>query len=256
MRFAVGYQLAETPAEASFVELVRDYRDHVAEVYFPWGDLASGRAALTSRRGCVNGSGQRQLEEDLRRLREMGVALDLLFNANCYGHLAVSEHLENQVGSIMAHLAEILDGPVETVTTTSLTVARTIRRHFPGVEIRASVNMRIGTVPGMQYVAGLFDSYCVQRDYNRDLPHLARLKKWADANGKKLTMLANSGCLAFCSGQTFHDNLVAHEALIDETRNLPGWTPTVCWHLLRQRENWPILLQATWIRPEDPMALR
>ena len=249
MKFAIGYQLAEEGDE-SIVEVIGDYRDHVAEVYFPWADMASGRAALTSRRGHMDWPGQQRMEHDLKALRDVGVRLDLLFNANCYGGLAVSEHLQNQVISVLDHLADLV-GQVDIVTTTSLAVARTVKRYDPAIEVRASVNMRIGTVQGMQYVAGLFDSYHVQRDCNRDLTHLRMLKDWADANGKRLVMLANSGCLAFCSGQTFHDNMVAHETQIDETRNIPGWTPMVCWHLTKDRANWPAILQATWVRPED-----
>lgn len=249
MKFAVGYQLAEQDEE-SFVSIVRDYREHIAEVYFPWGQMASGRASLTNRRGYVDWDGQRRMETDLRELVEMGISLDLLFNANCYGQHAVSEYLENQVLSVLGHLQDVCGG-VQTVTTTSLAVARTVKHNAPDIEVRASVNMRIGTVQGMQYVQGLFDGYYVQRDFNRDLQRIGDLKEWADAHGKKLYPLVNSGCLAFCSGQTFHDNLVAHEQEINETRNIPGWTPMVCWNLLKDRANWPILLQATWIRPED-----
>ncbi|MCX7048470.1 MAG: hypothetical protein NTX50_23665 [Candidatus Sumerlaeota bacterium] len=249
MKFAVGYQLAE-PGEELFVEMVRDHLGDVAEVYFPWDSMPSGRAALTERRGYIDWSAQVRIEDDLRALRQMGVRLNLLFNANCYGERAVSQFLENQVASVLEHLERVA-GRIDTVTTASLAVARTVKRHFPTVEVRASVNMRIGTVQGMSYVAGLFDSYCVQRDFNRDLKRLAELKEWADGSGKKLEILANSGCLAFCSGQTFHDNLVAHEKDIDETVNIHDWTPMVCWNLLRDRAHWPVILQATWIRPED-----
>ena len=48
-------------------------------------------------------------------------------------------------------------------------------------KMRASVNMRVGTIQGMQYLAHLFDGYYVQRDHNRDITHLAELKEWADA---------------------------------------------------------------------------
>jgi len=78
-----------------------------------------------------------------------------------------------------------------------------------------------------------------------------KLKKWARQNGKRLVMLANSGCLRYCPGQVFHDNMVAHEREIDETANIPNWTPHICWNLYRDRKNWPATLQATWIRPED-----
>lgn len=249
MKFAVGYQLAEADEEP-FVHVVRDYADRIAEVYFPWADMPSGRAALLTRRGHTDWSGQRRLERDLLAFREMGLKLNVLFNAACYGRHAVSEHLANQVISVLEHLDEVAGG-VDVVTTTSPAVARTVKRHFAGVPVRASVNMRIGTVRGMEYVAGLFDSFCVQREYNRDLTHLNDLKAWADANGKGLTMLANSGCLADCSGQTFHDNMVAHEADIDEAAPMPHFTPHVCANWFADRSHWPTILANTWVRPED-----
>jgi collagenase-like PrtC family protease len=249
MKFSVGYQLADE-GEEPFAEMVKDYLPHVAEVYFPWADLPSGRAALAVRRGYTDWNAQRRMEEDLLVLRRMGAKLDLLLNANCYGGLAASRHLQNQVASVLEHLGGLVGG-VDAVTTASLAVARTVKQFFGKTEVRASVNMRIGTVHGMRYVADLFDGYCVQREFNRDLAHLAELKEWAGANRKRIHLLANSGCLAFCSGQTFHDNMVAHEKEIDETLNVPGWTPHVCWNLLKDRANWPAVLQATWIRPED-----
>ena len=177
MKFAVGYQLAEGEEEP-FVDIVRGFREHIDEVYFPWADMPSGRAPLNTRRGYTDWSAQAHLEHELTALKQMGVRLDLLFNANCYGRLAASQYLENQVISLLDYLGDLLGG-VDIVTTTSLAVARTVKRNFPQVDVRASVNMRIGTVKGMQYVAGLFDSFQVQRDYNRDLEHLAELKEWA-----------------------------------------------------------------------------
>ena len=249
MKFSVGYQLPDEHEEP-LVDLVSDYREHVAEVYFAWAGMPSGRANLTERRGYVDWTGQRRLEADLAALRQMGVRLNLLLNANCYGGLAVSQYLKNQVASLLDHLGDLAGG-VDAVTTASPAVAAMVKEHSPQVEVRASVNMRIGTVDGMAYVAHLFDGYCVQREHNRDLAHLARLRQWADREGKRLTLLANSGCLPHCSGQTFHDNLVAHEREVDETLNVPGWSPTVCRGFLRDRSHWPVLLRSTWIRPED-----
>jgi len=249
VQFAVGYQLA-APDEAPFSDLVARYREHLAEVYFPWGDLPSGRAPLTKRRGYVDWSGQQRLEDDLVTLRAMGLRLDLLFNANCYGGEAVSQHLQNQVISILDYLGELVGG-VETVTTTSPAIAWVLKREFPQVEVRASVNMRIGTVRGMEYLAHLFDGYYVQRDNQRNLDYVRELKQWADGAGKRLYLLANSGCLAHCSGQTFHDNLVAHEAQIDESLKMDGFRPHTCWNYLADPAHWPAVLKSTWIRPED-----
>lgn len=249
MRFAVGYQLAD-PDEAPFSTLVQRYRDQIGEVYFPWGDLPSGRAALTRRRGYTDWTGQARLEEDLLALREMGLNLDLLFNANCYGGEAVSVSLQNQVISILDHLEELVGG-VDTVTTTSPAIAWVIKQQYPRIELRASVNMRIGTVRGMQYLAHLFDGYYVQRDSQRNLEYVEELLAWAREEGKRLYMLANSGCLAFCSGQSFHDNLVAHEAQIDEAIRIEGFRPHTCWNYLADRSHWPVVLQSSWVRPED-----
>ena len=249
MKFAIGYN-ERLAIEGGFLELVRDYCEHVSEVYFPWVGAPSGRAAVGVRRGAVDWDAQARLEHDLLDLRELGIELDLLLNANCYGARAVSQSLENEVVSILDHLHELVGG-VDAVTTTSLAVARTLKKHYPGIDVRASVNMCIGTVQGMELAAGLFDSYCVQRDVHRDLTHVRRLNSWADTHGKRITMLANSGCLYCCPGQTFHDNMVSHEREIDETKNVEGWTPHVCWNLLRDRSHWPAVLQATWVRPED-----
>ncbi len=249
MKFAVGYQLAED-GEEPFSEIVSDYREHIAEVYFPWADLPSGRAPLTAQRGYVDWTAQARLEEELLRFRELGVKLDLLLNSNCYGGKAASTYLENQTGSILEHLSERVGG-VDVVTTASLAIARTVQKYFPQIDVRASVNMRIGTAQAMSYVSGLFDSYYVQRDVQRDVGHVRRLADWARENEETLCMLANSGCLRFCPGQTFHDNMVAHECDVDETVNIPDWTPHVCWNLYRNREKWSEILRATWIRPED-----
>ena len=106
-------------------------------------------------------------------------------------------------------------------------LARAVKQAFPDLEVRASVNMRLATVRALEPVAEFFDSFYVQREYNRRLDRIAELKAWADAEGKGLHLLVNSGCLNFCPGQTFHDNLVAHEAEISRMRNVGGGTARV-----------------------------
>lgn len=249
MKFAVGFQLYEN-GEEPFSNIVSTYKAHISEVFFAWQDIATGRSAVATRHGYTDWTAQTRLEEELRVIKSMGVKLDLLFNGNCYGEYAISEKLANTVVSVITHLERAVGG-VDIITTTSPAIAHTVKKHFPKIEVRASVNMKIGTVKGMEYLSDLFDSFHVQREYNRDLPHLRQLKDWADDNGKKLILLANSGCFAHCSGQIFHDNLVAHESQICEVNNLKDFTPYVCWKALKKKENWPMLLQNTWIRPED-----
>jgi len=249
MKFAAGYQLPDDD-ERPFSETIAPYSESLREVYFPWLDTASGRSPIATRRGYTDWTAQARLEEDLRNIKRMGIKLDLLFNANCYGRLAISEELRAKVASIIEHL-EYSVGGVDVITTTSPFIAQTVKDYFPEIEVRASVNMWIGTISAMDYMADIFDSFYVQREYNRDLEYIAELKEWADANGKGLYILANSGCFSYCTSHTFHDNLVAHENEICETKNVEDFSPYVCHRQLENRDNWYKILTNSWIRPED-----
>jgi collagenase-like PrtC family protease len=248
MNFSVGFRLRDEH-EKPFSEIVSEYRDKVSEIFFSWRDIPNGRSNVLSVNGFADPETEKKTERELRLIKDMGVKLDLLFNGNCYGDEAISNKLSDTVRSTVEHLQCV--GGVDIITTTSPAIAHVMRTYFPNIEVRASVNMRIGTVKGMEYMAELFDSFHVQRDYNRDLARLRELKAWADENEKKLIMLANSGCFAFCSGQTFHDNLVSHESGVCKMSNMEDFMPYVCWNMLKSRDNWPMLLQNTWVRPED-----
>jgi hypothetical protein len=248
VKLAVGYQ--QTEDGSSFSSIVADYLPSIGEVYFAWVGAPSGRPVLSDPKGEHDWSSQDILEEALREFRRLGVKLDLLFNANCYGERAVSCSLENEVVSVIDHLGNMGCLP-DIVTTTSLMIARTVRKHFPGMEIRASVNMRLGTIQAMGYVTELFDSFYLQRDLQRNLGYVEKIHKWCSENGKKLCILANSGCLRFCPGQVFHDNLIAHSREAEVMENVNDWNPHVCWNQYQKPENFIEILKSTWIRPED-----
>jgi collagenase-like PrtC family protease len=248
MQFAVGYQLFED-RDLSFAGMVEDFRGRISEVYFPWLDMASGRMALTNRRGFVDWDGQMRVEEELRAIKRLGVRLNLLLNANCYGGLGISRYLSNQVCSLVDYLRD--GGCLDAVTTASPMIAWTMKKNFPDIETRASVNMRVGTVKAMEYLASSFDGFHIQREYNRDFERIGEMKQWADARGKTLHLLVNSGCLNFCTAQTFHDNLVAHETEVNEVEAVEEWNLNACRSYYADRGHWPAFLQGSWIRPED-----
>ena len=115
----------------------------------------------------------------------------------------------------------------EIVTTASPFIARTFKKAFPEIEVRASVNMRLTTLQAFKYLAPLFDSYYLGRDVQRNLETVKRFSGWCRANGKKLCILANSGCLRNCPWQTYHDNLIAPTSAADSratssTSSSPG----------------------------------
>lgn len=209
MKLAVGLPVLAEVHDSGFLESVAEFRDEIGEVYFAWIGEPSGRSVSSGTGGRVDPTAQQCLESDLRALREMGLRLDLLCNANCYGPGAASTRLADHITSLVDHLLGAAG--LDTVTTASPFIAAVIKRAFPELKTRASVNMRIGTVEGMRYLADIFDSFHLQREYNRDRERIAEVAQWCRRNGKTLCLLANSGCLYSCSGQTFHDNLVAHE---------------------------------------------
>lgn len=243
MKFAVGYQQPQNGE--SFSSIVADYCSKINEVYFSWTRAVSGRPVLDR-----DLNSQYILEEELQTLRSSGIKLDLLFNANCYGARAVSKSLEYEIKSTIEHLGCIECFP-EIVTTTSPMIAQTIKKYFPKIEVRASVNMRISTIQAMNYVADIFDSFYLQRDLQRNLDYVKKIHDWCDVNDKNLCLLVNSGCLRFCPGQTFHDNLIAHSADAENVDNISDWNPHVCWKLYSDPKNYVEILKSTWIRPED-----
>ncbi|MBE6591667.1 MAG: hypothetical protein E7646_06465 [Ruminococcaceae bacterium] len=249
MKFLVGYQL---PSEDGFTFLntIEPYFSHIGEVFFPWIDTPSGRSALGNSDGYIDWSAQEHMVKELSDIRKRGIRLDLLLNANCYGAEALSERFCNRILSIIDYLCSRTGG-VDVVTTASPFVADSVKKHFPNTKVRASVNMSIGTVKAIEYLDDLFDSFYLQREYNRDLSRVRLLSDACKARGKELYMLANSGCLNFCTGHIFHDNLVAHEKEIRSTRNVCDFEPLTCIRHLSKAGNKHVFLQGSWIRPED-----
>lgn len=247
MNFAIGYQQPEDGPR--FPEVLSAFKGSIGEVYFPWVGQPSGRAPLGHGSGVTNWGAQRILEEDLLELRRLGFKLDLLLNATCYGGEAASKALALEVVYILEHLGDLCGLP-EVVTTASPAIAWIVKKHFPAIDVRASVNMKIGTVQAMRYVEDSFDSFYLQRDFQRNISYVKRVSDWCHERGKKLCLLANSGCLRFCPGQAFHDNLVSHESEASKMEPIKGFSPVICRGVIGKLGINEVL-KATWIRPED-----
>ncbi len=246
MKYMVGYQIQK---DSSFVDEIIKYKDSIYEVYFSWGDFANGRNNQLRQSGLTPWEAQERQINELKKLAENGIRLNLLLNGNCYGKDSQSRVFFNKIGETIDFLAENLS--LDSVTTTSPLIAKFIKNNFGNIKTRASINMRIGTVEGMSYIAEYFDGYYMQREYNRNFDKIKELKDWCDKNGKELFMLANSGCLNNCSAQTFHDNLVSHETEISAMDNAYQFTG-VCHEFLEKEENYKALIDNTnFVRPED-----
>lgn len=245
MKYLVGLQVNN---DALISEIIKN-KDYISEVYFSWGDFPNGRNTLDTTGSLTLFEMQQLMVSDLNKLIASGIDFNILLNANCYGANSQSKSFFNKIGNTLDYIKTNFG--LKAVTTTSPLIAKFVKQNFPQLEVRASVNMEIGTTIGMDYIADLFDSFYLKREYNRNLQIVTKAREWCNANGKKLYGLANSGCLNFCSAHIFHDNLVAHESEIAQKDNGYQFVGQ-CWDYLKKaekREKW--LSITNFIRPED-----
>ena len=217
----------------------------IKEVFFAWPGVLSCRPAPDY----TPELRARQID-DLRWARANGIELDTLFNCNCYGDIAISRELADFVERIMREMdAEGLFP--ETVTTTSPFIATILRRRFPNVKIRLSVNQRVHGSVGFEPIMDIFDSFYATRERHRETVWLKGMSEWAHAHGKEIGIQANSGCLRQCPYQQFHDNMHGHnrraQSKVGESF---GFSVFICRENYG-RGNYEDFLRSTWLRPED-----
>ena len=246
MKFSVGYQLMST---SNFVDAILSYRQAISEVYFSWGNYPNGRNNQIQQQGLTMWEAHNRQEEDLKKLSDGGLKLNLLFNAMCYGKDSQSRAFFEGIGETIDYIKRYYQ--LASVTTTSPLIAKFIKANFEGIDVRASVNMGIGSVEGMDYVKEYFDSFYMKRELNRDFAAIYKLKEWCDEHGKTLYALANSGCMNYCSAHVFHDNLVAHEQEISKMDNGYAFEGICRKYLMNPNNREMLLTQTGFIRPED-----
>ncbi len=244
MKFSVGYQQL---SEKNYLNSICDNKNEIAEVYFAFPNIPNGRGIINSNFSELEYN--KVLENDISILSNNNIPINLLLNGMCYGKDSQSRSFFLKLGDIIDYLYTNYN--LNAITTTSPLIAKFVKENFSKLDVRASVNMEIGTVEGLDYVAEYFDSFYAKRECNRDFNALKKLRLWCDKNNKKLYGLANSGCLNYCSVHTFHDNLVAHEneiSTMDNAYQFEGQCRTYL-NNSKKRENWFCI--SNFIRPED-----
>lgn len=235
MKFSVGLngRFAD-----EIISLVNEKSENISELYFSYPNFANARSPISD-------LDEKTFREKLKRVK--CVSLNILFNAMCYGENALARDFYYKIGDLLEELSSEYN--LETVTTTSPIIAKFVKNNFPNLKTRASVNMEIGSILGMEYILEFFDGFYAKRECNKNLEALKAMKKWCDKNGKKLYGLANSGCLNNCSAHTFHDNLVAHEYEISQKDNAYLFDSRCRAFLMKNADKW--LSTSNFIRPED-----
>lgn len=246
MKLIVGYQLRE---DGRFADKIVEQKAKVSEVYFAWPGIANGRSTLSRSCDLSEREAVEHQTAELTRFHREGIALNLLLNGNCYGTLSLSRAFFRRLGGLIDDLVGTMG--LESITTASPIVAKFVKQNFPELEVRASVNMEIGTREGVEYLADVMDGFYVKRELNRQIGRVKAFSDICRSMSKRVYLLANSGCLNYCSARTFHDNLVSHEEEImamDNGYEFHG----VCRSLLSNPANKRrIISLSNWIRPED-----
>ncbi len=242
LKLSVGYPCA---APQSFFNTVAPYLDRIGELYFAWDGFSTGRATFEN----DPRHDQQKLVSELQRFSEQGVLLNLLLNGNCYGGEAISREFAERVCTVVGDLHGRLG--LGAVTTASPFIAYAIKTQFPTVDVRASVNMWIDGIGGMQQCADLFDSFYLKRDYNYCLDEIREEHDWCTENGKRLYLLANSGCIPNCAFHTFHDNVVSHSAQVAKSPKDAAFEPYACRRMMKDPTNRHLILSGNLVRPED-----
>ncbi len=246
LKFSVGYRLS---SDKRFADMIVREKEHIGEVYFSWGDFPNGRNSQDLSNEYSPWEIQREFEKDIKRFADEGLKFNLLFNGNCYGGDALARSLFNKIGDTVDYIEQ--NYGLASVTTTSPVIAKFLKANFERIDVRASVNMGIGNICSMDYVAHLFDSFYLKREHNRNLCAIKEISSWCKASGKGLYMLANSGCLNHCSAHTFHDNLVAHENESSTKDNAYVFSGICHEYVANPQKRASLIRDTSFVRPED-----
>lgn len=239
-KLAVGWFDSE-----SFVGACEKHVSRIKEVFFAW-------PGVTASRPMDDWTPQRRarIVADLKWAREQGIELDTIFNANCYGDIALSETLADHVTGVLKEMDSNGLYP-EHLTTTSPFIATVVRQRFPGLKIRFSINMDIASEIALKYVDELFDEFYAGRNDHRRVDYVAKLGAWAREHGKMMGIQANPGCLRNCPFHQFHNNLHGHNRMGQSAAGEKfGFSVFRC-RTNFERGNYEDFLRAIWIRPED-----
>jgi collagenase-like PrtC family protease len=240
-KLSVGYFL---PERYSLCECLDCYGAHVKEVYFPVRGIADGRGI-----SLFYESDESEMFRELQTIQSQGIKLNMLFNANCYGDESLSKAFSRRIRETIEKV--LMHVELSAVTTSSLFVASVIKETHEKLDVRASVNMNIGSINEVRYVEDYFDSFCVARNLNRNKQTLKRVSDYIHSLGKKVSILVNSGCLLNCSAHTFHDNLVAHEDAIVKHQNTMSFKG-ICWSFYARHHTVKDFVEnSSWLLPEQ-----
>ena len=122
------YMIGLKNADSELLECIKKNKENIYEVYFSWGGIPNGRTSQLESRKYTAWEMQDMQRSALQELSKEGLALNLLFNANCYGKDSQSRAFFHKVGTIIDYVENTYG--LQSVTTTSPLIAKFIKNNF------------------------------------------------------------------------------------------------------------------------------
>ena len=198
------------------------------------------------RAGSINAIQKMTLEQFIEladRIHSQGLRVNLVMNSTCEGS---GWYSPGELNKLLEYLRVVhKEHDVEAVTLANPVIIKEVRRHFPELEISASV---LGDIDSLQRAAIYADlgANVITPDVNinRDLELLKEIKK---STGVELKLMVNEGCLYKCPFRKFHFNYISHKSRDVELESYVF--SEACFPITAG--DFSQVLKSCWIRPED-----
>jgi len=212
--------------------------NRIKEIYLSGPQEYSGSGRITDELSLS------QFIDIVDAIHREGIGVNLILNPTCGG---ASWYLPDVLNTTIEFLRQVHEEHgVEAVTIANPLYIREVRRHFPDMEICASVLGDIDCVQrAVLYHRAGADVITPDVNINRDLKLLKEIK---EAAGVELKLMVNEGCLYKCPFRKFHFNYISHKS--KELGTIEG--DAFFANCLRvTSEDHSQILKSGWIRPED-----
>lgn len=186
--------------------------------------------------------------DTVNRIHGEGIRVNLLLNSVCEG-------IDWYSGAVLKNTMGYLERAIEDLSVEAVTIAnpmyiREVRRHFPQVEICASVLGDIDCIDkAVIYKKAGADAFTPDVNINRNLTLLKKIK---EKTGLEIKLMVNEGCLFKCPFRKFHFNYISHKSRSPGMEGRRSEDNVFSLNCIQVTRNDPVqILKSGWIRPED-----
>lgn len=196
MKYSIGYN-----NDPFFLELAKEFKDYVSELYFPVPKQIMGTGRAISQSKGYN----LEIKKIIKLCTESGIESNLLLNPTCEGKNTGNK---NHADKLIIYLKTLSKMGLSSVTVANPIHISRIKNEVPNLLIHSSVNNFVKTVEHAMYLKELgVDVITIDRDINRDIGLIKEIK---NKTGLKIKILLNEGCLKNCPYRVSHFNMISH----------------------------------------------